>query len=146
MGARGHRRSRKAAPRKSDRAYDAHGRRFWPPLSSGFLVKVFMDGLGAAAGKDRWAFRMKIIGGDRKIPMFGNEKEPPLNTARLKGVLQLAAEKAGWGKPLPKGQGRGIATFYSFNSYTAAVAEASVKDGAVKLHRLVYAVDCRRPI
>jgi CO/xanthine dehydrogenase Mo-binding subunit len=60
--------------------------------------------------------------------------------------LQLAAEKAGWGKPLPKGQGRGIAAFYSFNSYTAAVAEVSVKDGAVKLHRLVYAVDCGRPI
>jgi isoquinoline 1-oxidoreductase beta subunit len=78
--------------------------------------------------------------------MFGDEKEPPLNTARLKGVLQLAAEKAGWGKPLPKGQGRGIATFYSFNSYTAAVAEASVKDGAIKVHRLVYAVDCGRPI
>ncbi len=114
--------------------------------SSGFVVESFIDELAAAAGQDPLAFRMKIIGGDRKIPMFGNEKEPPLNTARLKGVLQLAAEKAGWGKPLPKGQGRGIATFYSFNSYTAAVAEASVKDGAVKLHRLVYAVDCGRPI
>ncbi len=92
------------------------------------------------------AFRLKLIGGDRKIPQFGGEKEPPLDTARLKGVLQLAAEKAGWGKPLPKGQGRGIATFYSFNSYTAAVAETSVKDGSVKVHRLIYAVDCGRPI
>ncbi len=54
--------------------------------------------------------------------------------------------KAGWGKPLPKGQGRGIAAFYSFDSYTAAVAEVSVKNGAVKLERLVYAVDCGRPI
>ncbi len=114
--------------------------------SSGFVVESFMDELAAAAGQDPLAFRMKLIGGDRKIPQFGDEKEPPLDTARLKGVLQLAAEKAGWGKPLPKGQGRGIAAFYSFNSYTAAVAEVSVKDGTVKVHRLVYAVDCGRPI
>jgi isoquinoline 1-oxidoreductase beta subunit len=114
--------------------------------SSGFVVESFIDELAAAARQDPLAFRMKLIGGDRKIPQFGEEKEPPLDTARLKGVLQLAAEKADWDKPRPKGQGRGMATFYSFNSYTAAVAEASVKDGAVKLHRLVYAVDCGRPI
>jgi isoquinoline 1-oxidoreductase beta subunit len=114
--------------------------------SSGFVIESFIDELAAAAGQDPLAFRLKLIGNDRKIPMFQEDKEPPLNTARLKGVLQLAAEKAGWGKPLPKGRGRGIATFYSFNSYTAAVAEASVEGGAVKVHRLVYAVDCGRPI
>jgi isoquinoline 1-oxidoreductase beta subunit len=114
--------------------------------SSGFVVESFIDELAAAAGQDPLAFRLKLIGGDRKIPQFGGEKEPPLDTARLKGVLQLAAEKAGWGKPLPKGQGRGIAAFYSFNSYTAAVAEVSLKAGSVKVHRLVYAVDCGRPI
>jgi isoquinoline 1-oxidoreductase beta subunit len=114
--------------------------------SSGFVMESFIDELAAAAGQDPLAFRLKLIGGDRKIPQFGGEKEPPLDTARLKGVLQLAAEKAGWGKPLPKGQGRGIAAFYSFNSYTAAVAEVSVIDGSVKIHRLVYAVDCGRPI
>ncbi len=114
--------------------------------SSGFVVESFVDELAAAAGQDPLAFRMKLIGGDRKIPQFNDEKAPPLDTARLKGVLQLAAEKAGWGKPLPKGQARGIATFYSFNSYTAAVAEVSAKDGVVKVHRLVYAVDCGRPI
>jgi isoquinoline 1-oxidoreductase subunit beta len=114
--------------------------------SSGFVVESFIDELAAAAGQDPLAFRLKLIGGDRKIPQFGEDKAPPLNTARLKGVLRLAAEKAGWGKPMPKGVGRGIATFYSFNSYTAAVAEVSVKDGAVKVHRLVYGVDCGRPI
>jgi len=114
--------------------------------SSGFVVESFIDELAAAAGQDPLAFRLKLIGGDRKIPRFGEDKAPPLDTARLKGVLQLAAAKAGWGMPLPKGVGRGIATFYSFNSYTAAVAEVSVKDGAVKLHRLVYGVDCGRPI
>jgi isoquinoline 1-oxidoreductase beta subunit len=114
--------------------------------TSGFVVESFIDELAAAAGQDPLAFRLKLIGADRKIPLFDEEKEPPLDTARLKGVLQLAAEKAGWGKPLPKGQGRGIAAFYSFNSYTAAVAEVSVKNGAAKLERLVYAVDCGRPI
>jgi isoquinoline 1-oxidoreductase beta subunit len=114
--------------------------------SSGFVVESFIDELAAAAGQDPLAFRLKLIGGDRKIPQFGGEKEPPLDTARLKGVLQLAAEKAGWGKLLPKGQGRGIAAFYSFNSYTAAVAEVSLKAGSVNVHRLVYAVDCGRPI
>jgi isoquinoline 1-oxidoreductase beta subunit len=114
--------------------------------TSGFVMESFIDELAAAAGQDPLAFRLKLIGGDRKIPQFGNEKEPPLDTARLKGVLQLAAEKAGWGNPLSKGQGRGIAAFYSFNSYTAAVAEASVQNGSVKVHRLVYAVDCGRPI
>ena len=114
--------------------------------TSGFVVESFIDELATAAGQDPLAFRLKLIGGDRKIPLFDAEKEPPLDTARLKGVLQLAAEKAGWGKPLPKGQGHGIAAFYSFDSYTAAVAEVSVNDGAVKLERLVYAVDCGRPI
>src|SRR6202035_876401 len=94
--------------------------------TSGFVVESFIDELAAAAGQDPLAFRLKLIGGDRKIPLFDAEKEPPLDTARLKGVLQLAANKAGWGKPLPKGQGRGIAAFYSFDSYTAAVAAVSV--------------------
>jgi isoquinoline 1-oxidoreductase subunit beta len=115
--------------------------------SSGFVVESFVDELASAAGADPLEFRLRHIGDDRKIPDFTNPKEnKPLDTARLKGVLSLAAEKAGWGKPLPKGISRGIAGYYSFESYTAAVAEVSVKDGAVKVHRIVYAVDCGRPI
>ncbi|HEY6268688.1 MAG TPA: xanthine dehydrogenase family protein molybdopterin-binding subunit [Candidatus Acidoferrum sp.] len=115
--------------------------------SSGFVVESFVDELAVAAGADPLEFRLRHIGDDRKIPDFTNPKEnKPLDTARLKGVLRLAADKAGWGKPLPKGISRGIAGYYSFESYTAAVAEVSVKDGAVKVHRIVYAVDCGRPI
>jgi isoquinoline 1-oxidoreductase subunit beta len=130
-------------------AHSSVPRAWWRSVehsSSGFVVESFIDELAAAAGQDPLAFRLKLIGGDRKIPQFDREEAHPLDTARLKGVLQLAAAKAGWGQPLPKGQGRGIATFFSFNSYTAAVAEVSVKDGAVKLNRLVYAVDCGRPV
>jgi isoquinoline 1-oxidoreductase beta subunit len=115
--------------------------------SSGFIVECFVDELAAAAGADPYEFRMKLIGGDRKIPDFTNPKEgKPLDTARLKNVLKLAAEKGGWGKPLPQGVGRGIAAYFSFESYTAAVAEVSVKDRAVRVLRLSYAVDCGRPI
>jgi len=115
--------------------------------SSGFVVETFVDELAAAAGADPLKFRLQLIGDARKIPDFTNPKEgKPLDTARLKGVLQLAAEKAEWGKPLPKGIARGIAGYYSFESYTAAVAEVSVDKGQVRVHRIVYAVDCGRPV
>src|SRR5258706_5347268 len=99
------------------------------------------------------------MGDARKIPDFTNPKQnKPLDTARLKAVLQLAAEKAEWGlpaaagspavagKPLPKGVARGIAGYYSFESYTAAVAEGSVDKGRVRLHRIGYAVEFGRPL
>ena len=115
--------------------------------TSGFVVESFVDELAAVAGRDPLAFRLRLIGEDRTIPDFSNPKEgKPLVTARLKGVLNLAAQKAPWGKPLPKGHAQGIATYYSFESYTACVAEVSVENRAIKVHRLVYAVDCGRAI
>jgi len=115
--------------------------------SSGFVMESFIDELAAAAGQDPLAFRLKLIGSDRKIPRFGEAPDyPSLETARLKGVLQLAAEKAGWGKPLPKGQGRGIAGFYSFQTYVAAVADVSAARASFKVNRLVCAVDCGRAV
>jgi isoquinoline 1-oxidoreductase beta subunit len=115
--------------------------------SSGFVVESFVDELANAAGGDPLEYRLRLIGDDRLIPDFTNPKEGrPLNTARLKGVLKLVAEKAAWGSPLPQGVARGIAGYYSFETYTACVAEVSVKDRAVRVHRIVYAVDCGRPI
>jgi isoquinoline 1-oxidoreductase beta subunit len=115
--------------------------------TSGFVVECFVDELAALAGVDPLEYRLRLIGDDRDIPDFTNPKAGnPLKTARLKGVLKLAAEKGGWGSPLTKGTGRGIAGYYSFETYTACVAEVSVNDKAVKVHRLVYAVDCGRPI
>ena len=115
--------------------------------SSGFIVECFVDELATAAGADPYEFRMKLMGGDRKIPDFTNPKEgKPLDTARLKNVLKVAAEKGDWGKPVPKGVGRGIAAYFSFDSYTGCVAEVTVKNGDVKVQRLSYAVDCGRPV
>ena len=116
--------------------------------SSGFVVESFVDELAAAAGADPLGISPAR---DRRRP-----QDSRLHQSRRKGsrstprgrrrVLKLAAEKAGWGKPLPAGVYRGIAGYFSFESYTAGVAEVSVKDGQVKVHRIVYAVDCGRPI
>ena len=62
--------------------------------------------------------------------------------ARLRGVLELAALKAGWDRPLPKGKGRGIASYFSFGSYIAEVAEVTVQGGSFKIDRVVAAIDC----
>jgi isoquinoline 1-oxidoreductase beta subunit len=64
------------------------------------------------------------------------------HTARMRGVLQLAAEKAEWGKPLPAGRFRGIACFGCFSSYMAEVVEISMENDAPRVHRVVAALDC----
>jgi isoquinoline 1-oxidoreductase beta subunit len=90
-----------------------------------FPDECFIDELAVAAGKDPLAFRLEHL--------------PPGN--RLRAVLQLAADKAGWGKPLPAGRGRGIACYSSFGSHVAEVAEVSVKKGRPRVHRVVAVVD-----
>ena len=98
---------------------------------TGFSVEAFLDELAHAGKKDPYELRRKLLA-----------KEP-----RMLAVLNLAAEKANWGKPLPKGVARGIATHFSFETYVAQVIEASVeKNGNVKVHRVVCAVDCGRVI
>ncbi len=97
-----------------------------------FAVEAFIDEVAHAAGEDAFTFRRKLL-----------EHEP-----RMKAVLELAAEKAGWSNgPLPKGRGRGIAVAEAFKTKVAQVAEVSVDDqGRVKVDRVVCAVDCGTPI
>lgn len=131
-------------------AHSSAPRAWWRSVehsSSGFVVESFVDELAAAAGEDPLAFRLKLLGDSRKIPQFGEGPDaPPLDTGRLKGVLQLAAEKSGWGTALTEGEGRGIATFFSFETYTAAVAEVSLRSRSLKIKRLVCTVDCGRVV
>jgi isoquinoline 1-oxidoreductase beta subunit len=103
---------------------------FWRGVGSThsvFVVESFVDELAAVAGQDPLAYRRALLG-----------KSP-----RARAVLDLAAERAGWGQPLPTGSGRGISVQYAFGSYVAQVAEATVsKEGAVRVPRVVCAVDC----
>jgi isoquinoline 1-oxidoreductase beta subunit len=103
---------------------------FWRsvgPSHNVFVTESFMDELAAAAKQDAVAYRLALL-----------DKTP-----RAKAVLALAAQKAGWGQPLPKGSGRGVSLQHVFATYMAQVAEVEVsKDGAVRVRRVVCAVDC----
>ena len=106
--------------------------REFPPRSVGpshniFVVESFIDELAAAAKKDPVEYRRALL------------DKPP----RAKAVLDLAAEKAGWGQPLPQGAGRGVSVQNVFGTFMAQVAEVEVsKDGEVNVKRITCAVDC----
>jgi isoquinoline 1-oxidoreductase beta subunit len=106
---------------------------------NGFAVESFIDELAVAAGADPVQFRKSLL---VKPANWKPKSDDDPDPARLRGVLELAAVKSGWGKPLPKGQGRGIAAFASFGSYFAEVAEVTVKGSDIKIDRVVAAVDC----
>ncbi len=106
---------------------------------NGFVVECFIDELAAAAGHDPVQFRRNLLVKPANWKPKNDEDPDP---ARLRAVMELAAEKAGWEKPLPKGKGRGIATYHSFGSYIAEVAEVTVEGTNFKIDRMVVAIDC----
>lgn len=104
---------------------------FWRSVGdshNGFSVESFMDEMAHAAGKDPLEFRMQHL------------KHNP----RAYRTLELVAEKAGWGKPLPADRAQGIASYPSHGSYISQIAEVSVNDktGQIRVHRVICAVDC----
>jgi len=107
---------------------------FWRsvgPSHNVFVTESFIDELAAAAKQDAVAYRRALL-----------DQAP-----RARAVLDLAAQKAGWGQPLPAGQGRGVSLQAAFRSYMAHVAEVEVsKAGAVRVRRVVCAVDCGTPV
>jgi isoquinoline 1-oxidoreductase beta subunit len=101
------------------------------PTHNCFVVESFVDELAAAAGKDPVDYRRALL------------QDAP----RARAVLDLAAQQAGWERPLAKGQGRGVAVLNAFGSYLAQIAEVTVgADGTVKVDRVVSAVDCGRMV
>jgi isoquinoline 1-oxidoreductase subunit beta len=113
-----------------------------------FAVQSFIDEIAAANGMDPLVLRRQLITTKEKPSGQGdNESDAPVNPDRLLAVLNLAAEKSGWGKKLPPRSGRGIAGLYGFGSYVAHVAEVTIaKDGTLKVDRVVVAVDCGQVI
>jgi isoquinoline 1-oxidoreductase subunit beta len=109
-------------------------------LQAAFASESFIDELAAAAGKDPLEYRLHMLSKDKDqdIPFFATT----WHTARMRAVLQLAADKAGWKNPLPAGRFRGIACFACFSSYVAEVVEISMENDTPRVHRVVAAVDC----
>ncbi len=102
---------------------------FWRSVGhshNAFFSEGFIDELAAAAGQDPVAFRRALLQG----------------APRYRAVLDLAAAKAGWGGPLPRGRARGVALHESFGSVVAQVVEASLEQGRPRVHRVVCAIDC----
>jgi isoquinoline 1-oxidoreductase beta subunit len=114
-----------------------------------FMVESFIDELAAAAKRDPVEYRRALLGKASDTETGLNPAAtaawsgPPPEPARVKAVLDLAAEKAGWGTPLAERHGRGVAVQYAFGTYLAQIAEVGVsKDGEVRVDRVVCAVDC----
>jgi len=91
-----------------------------------FVMESMIDELARASGVDPVAYRRRLLA----------------DQPRHLGVLNLAAEKAGWGSPLPAGRARGVAVHECFGSYVAQVAEVSLANGRIRVHRVVCAIDC----
>jgi isoquinoline 1-oxidoreductase subunit beta len=110
-------------------------------LQAAFASESFIDELAAAAGKDPLEYRLRMLAPqnkDQDIQYFSTTWK----TARMRGVLELAAERAGWKNPLPPRRFRGIACFGCFSSYMAEAVEISMENDTPRVHRVVAAVDC----
>jgi len=117
-----------------------------------FAVQSFIAELAAAAGRDHRDFLLELLGPARRIDphslgdAWNHGESPtlyPIDTGRLRAVVEEATRQAGWGRALPKGRGLGLAVHYSFVTYVAVVLDVEVKDdGTLVVHRADMAVDC----
>jgi isoquinoline 1-oxidoreductase subunit beta len=108
-----------------------------------FVIQSFIDELAYAAGKDPVQFRLDLLG-DTPIIGTGQQNDPQYHAGRMRGVVELVAEKSGWAKrsSLPKGRGLGIGFHFSHRGYFAEVADVSVSaDGKLRVHKIWVAGD-----
>ena len=107
-------------------------------LQMAFASESFIDELAVTAGKDPLQYRLHLLAKDQDVQFFSTTWK----TGRMRAVLQLAAEKAGWDKPLPVGRYRGIACFGCFQTYAAEVVEITMENNQPQVQRVVVAIDC----
>jgi isoquinoline 1-oxidoreductase subunit beta len=117
---------------------------YWRSVSASgnqFVLSSFFDEAAHAAGRDPLEFLLAAFGPARKIPVGDGQ---PLDVGRRRAVVELAAEKSDWHKPLSAGRGRGIAVGFGWGSYVAQVAEVTcdAKQGTLRVDRVVCAIDC----
>lgn len=125
-------------------------------INNAFAACSFADEMAYHAKQDPKDYLLQLIGKDQHIDLakdgyqYGNYGEQtsvfPVDTARLKNVIELVASKAGWGKKLAKGHGMGIAAHRSFCGYIATVVEVSEQNGKITLENITYAVDSGKVI
>lgn len=121
-------------------------------LPHAFAVQSFVAEMAHQQQRDHKDLLLELIGDDRQIDPrtlqddwnYGQSPEVyPIDTGRLRRVVELVTDKAGWGKSLPSGKGQGLAAHYSFVSYVAAVVEVEVSDdGEVTIPQVDIAIDC----
>jgi isoquinoline 1-oxidoreductase beta subunit len=111
-----------------------------------WVIQSFIDELAHAAGRDPLDVRLDLLGDRELVPGTGPHAQT-YNVTRMKGVLKSVAEKAGWGKKLPRGQGQGLAFHFSHSGYFAEMAEVTVdRDGTLHVNKVVVAADVGSPI
>ncbi|MCK9604908.1 MAG: xanthine dehydrogenase family protein molybdopterin-binding subunit [Methylomonas sp.] len=135
---------------------EAHTRIGWfrsvSNIPHAFAIQSFVAELAAAAGRDHKAFLLELIGPARRIDpralsdSWNQGESPdiyPVDTGRLRRVIEAVTGNAGWGREMPKGHGLGLAAHYSFVTYVAVVAEVAVdEEGKLSIPRIDIAVDC----
>ena len=114
--------------------------------ANAFVVQSFVDEVAHASKQDPLAFRLELLGPDREFD-YAQHGGPKFSTGRLRTVLERVAREIGWGRPLPRGRGIGLAAHFTFGGYAAHAIEVSVSPaGAITFERVVCAVDVGRPI
>lgn len=134
---------------------EAHTRIGWyrsvSNIPHAFAVQSFASELAHAAGRDFKDYLLELIGEPRQMEMkeiegfwnYGeNVEQYPIDTRRLRNVVELVAQRSGWGRKMENGKGLGLAAHRSFVTYVATVVEVEIEDGEVKIPKVDVAVDC----
>lgn len=109
--------------------------------ANAFVVQSFLDEIAEELGEDPLALRLRLLGEDAELP-YGQHGSDVYDTGRMRGVLELAAQQADWGKTMPQGWAQGIAGHFTFGGYCAQVVEVELlTGGAFRVHKVTGAID-----